>query len=163
MIPWVPFSLLHQHLRPLPTRWPLARGGDHQKASPDVARGTLAEGCAIAPGWEPLLRRKASRGTPTLTSLLPVSVREIWQSRELRRRGPVLHRVWQRDGARPAGSQVSVYHVLRDRGAPEVSVLLQPSSSALPRPKPKLLFIKKKKKSLPHSHDLCKASSERSS
>lgn len=47
---------------------------------------------------------------------------QIWESGELRRRRPLLHRVRERHGARSAGGQVAVHHVLRDGGAHQVRI-----------------------------------------
>lgn len=88
---------------------------------PDIAKCSPGAGCKVAPDWEPVLYMRERKGDLMLTSHLPVSVWEIWQSRELCRRSPVLHRMWHRDGARPSGSKVPVYHVLRDGGAPQVN------------------------------------------
>lgn len=74
-------------------------------------------------GWDLLLYLGEKRGNMLLTSHLLVLVWEIWQSRELRRCSLVLHRMWQCDGAWPSRSQVSLYHVLWDRGAPQVNGL----------------------------------------
>lgn len=163
MIPWVPFSLLHQHLRPLPTRWPLARGVTTKKRLQMLPGVPWRRGVQLPrvenhsfggrraeelPRWPVFFLFQFEKfGKAVNYADAALSFTECGNAME---RDPL-----------EAKSPYTMY-------SETVELLRSVSCCSLP---PQLFpgrnrscyLLKKKKKSLPHSHDLCKASSERSS